>query len=66
GSVKILVRCDKATDNITLHVAELTVNTTSIRVSPATPSASEDPKYVSSDVDTERQFFIVKLDKNME
>ncbi|CAG5124607.1 unnamed protein product, partial [Candidula unifasciata] len=66
GSVKIVVRCDNATDNITLHVNVLTVNTSTIRFYPETPSATGDPKFVSSEVDKDRQFFILKLDKDMQ
>ncbi|BFZ00939.1 hypothetical protein BsWGS_03978 [Bradybaena similaris] len=66
GSVRIVVRCDEATDNITLHVNVITVDPSSIRFDPETPSGTQDPKYVSFEKDKARQFFILRLDKDME
>ncbi|KAH9512314.1 hypothetical protein Btru_039144 [Bulinus truncatus] len=65
GSVKIWMRCDVATDNITLHMKALTIEESSIRFY-GDFSGYSGPAYLTWTEDKDRQFLILKLDGKTE
>lgn len=64
GFVRIVVKCVRATDNVTLHINKLTIKEGSLTFSSESPTSS-DPAYTSWEEDKERQFLVVRLDKVM-
>ena len=63
--MKVVLRCDEASSNVTLHINVLTVDESSIVFKGEQPDNS-DPKHVQTLYDVDRQFIIFKLDKNMQ
>ncbi|KAH9512380.1 hypothetical protein Btru_039357 [Bulinus truncatus] len=64
GYVKIWLRCDSPTDNVTLHALNLTLVNDSVKFyGQPQQDALLDPKITGYDVDDQRQFLIFKLDK---
>ncbi|XP_012939882.1 aminopeptidase N [Aplysia californica] len=66
GSVKIYLRCDKTSDNVTLHINVLTVDKANIQFQGDPVTSKDDPSVVGTNYDRERQFIILKLDRNMQ
>ncbi|XP_059161761.1 uncharacterized protein LOC131944899 [Physella acuta] len=63
GSVKIWIKCITASDNVTLHFNVLEINNSSVRFY---PESGTGPGLKSLAIDPDRQFFITKLDGNMQ
>ncbi|RUS89957.1 hypothetical protein EGW08_002309, partial [Elysia chlorotica] len=64
GMVRMIVRCNKPSSNVTTHIDLINVDPSSIKFYGESPMNS-DPVYVSSEVDKVRQFLIIKLSHNM-
>ncbi|KAK3776842.1 hypothetical protein RRG08_024616 [Elysia crispata] len=64
GKVKMLIHCNQAAANITLHTDLITVDSSSISIQGEIPSAT-DPTYVSLDRDEPRQFLILNLSDDL-
>ncbi|KAK6961922.1 aminopeptidase N, partial [Biomphalaria glabrata] len=61
GSVKIWLRCDQPSDNVTLHLNGLEVDESSLLFY-GDGSGFNVPKYTNWSLDTDREFFILNLD----
>ncbi|GFO47453.1 aminopeptidase n [Plakobranchus ocellatus] len=64
GKVKMIVRCNKPSSNVTMHIDLIQVEPASVKFYGETPMNS-DPIYESYEIDKIRQFIIVKLSHNM-
>ncbi|XP_059158616.1 aminopeptidase N-like [Physella acuta] len=65
GTEKIWIQCNTPADNVTIHFRVLTIDPASIKFY-GDPVSSDDPRYVTSSIDLAREFFVIKLDSNMQ
>ncbi|KAK0065106.1 aminopeptidase N, partial [Biomphalaria pfeifferi] len=61
GKVKIWMRCDQPSSNVTLHILSLQVDNTSLRFYGDFPGYTG-PYYLTWSGDKDREFFILNLD----
>lgn len=63
GKVKILIKVLEGTDNVTLHINNITVDTATLRLIEA--ASGDQVEIASTSEDAERQFYILHLKNNL-